>query len=225
MLGDPEVIALLLTEVNGQTCFSQTGSHESREGTLARGRNFYSASRQLDGREMGLCRGSDQLREEGHSAVRVPAPQEGLVPWPPTYAEGVEWARIYAEDPNPDGDGVLKTNARVLNVFNAHWPLTGLDENREPFFCEEAATITREFMNSPVPGVDLRSETADPRRRSQRRRSHPGSEVSMYEPYGSARGFDKLQAAGFTDTFVAAGTNTMKPDRRRRHRHDRQTDR
>ena len=64
------------------------------------------------------------------------------MPWPSSYAEGIEWGRIYAEDPDPDGDGVLKTGARVLNVFNAHWPVSGLDENREPFFCEESATIT-----------------------------------------------------------------------------------
>jgi hypothetical protein len=213
VLGDPEVIALLLTEVNSQACFSQADllavvrrqwpnaviSPAHRDNWIVARWGFVRGTTNYGQRDVPPC---------GFQSVTAAGTP---VSWPSSYAEGVQWGKIYAQDPDPDRDGVLLANPRTIDVFNAHWPLSGTSASGDKFFCTTNASITRDFMNSPATGVDL----------SRAPRILGGDfnaedlvrlrEVSLCEPYGGRAGYDLLRQAGFADTFTAPGASKLTP--------------
>ena len=102
-------------------------------------------------------------------------------------------------------------NPRTLDVFNTHWPLSGVDANGDKFFCTASASISRDFMNAPAVGIDLTSAPrilgGDLNAEDLERLYEP----SLCEPYGGIRGYDVLRAAGFADAFIASGAAAMTP--------------
>ena len=213
VLGDPEVIALLVTEVNAGTCFSQADllavvrrqwpraaiSSAARDNWMVARWGFVQGTTNYARKDIPPC---------GYKSI---AADGTPVKWPTTYAEGIQWGKIYAQDPDPDRDGVLVANPRTLEVFNAHWPLSGTNAAGDKFFCTSSATITRDFMKSPAAGIDL---SAAPRilggdlNAEDLVRTH---EESLCEPYGGRAGFDILRQAGFADAFVAPGASRLTP--------------
>jgi hypothetical protein len=204
-LGDPEVIALLLTEVNGGTCFTQadlmnvvrlvwpkaeiSGAH--RDNWIVARWGFAHGVANYAVADLPPC-GYREQRSDGT-----------LVRWPVSYREGIQWSRIYAEDPGPDEDPMSTARPRTLNVFNAHWPHRGLQSDGTPAFCLTNATITTTFMNVPAPGVTLADQPVvlgGDLNAEDLVRTH---DVDC-EPAGGRAGFDVLRNAGLTDAFSAA---------------------
>ena len=212
VLGDPEVIALLLTEVNGGTCFTQADlmnvvraawpdaaiSRSHRDNWIVARYGFVQGVTSYAHADLAPC-GFKEQRTDGTLAA-----------WPATYREGIQWGRIYVEDPDPDGDGVLLPQARTLNVFNTHWPHRGLRSDGTPFFCLSNATTTRDFMLAPAAGVSLASEPAilgGDLNTEDLVRTH---DVDC-EPIGGRDGFNVLRQAGLADAFTAAGAAALTP--------------
>lgn len=205
VLGDPEVIALLLTEVNEGTCFSQADlmkvvrtmwpnaaiSKSHRDNWIVAKWGFVPGVANYGQRDIPPC-GFKEYTSDGT-----------LVRWPASDTQAIQWGRIYAENPDPDGDGVAAANPRVLNVFNAHWPHRGIDVDGTAFFCTSYATTTRDFMRAPAAGVDLSSE---PRILGGDLNAEDliNTVNSSCEPYGGREGFDILRNAGLTDAYAAA---------------------
>ena len=214
VLGDPEVIALLLTEVNNQTCFSQS---DLMAVVRRQWPNAVISAAHRDNwivARWGFVRGTTNYAQKdvppcGFQSVKADGTP---VSWPASYAEGVQWGKIYAQDPDPDRDGVLLANPRVINVFNAHWPLSGTRADGGKFFCTASAPITRDFMNSPATGIDL---STAPRILGGdlnaedlfREREDP----TICEPYGGIEGYNHFRQAGFADAFKAPGASRLTP--------------
>jgi hypothetical protein len=199
VLGDPEVIALLLTEVNGGTCFSQTDLM-----TVVR-RVWPSAQISPSHRENWI------VARWGFVAGGVNYAARNLPVCPGTSGQGIQWSRIYAQNPDPDSDGIPLSNPRFVNVINAHWAPVGTQPDGTRFFCLDTATVSRDFIQTPAAGVDLRAEP----------RIFGGDfnvedvtrpyEVTVCEPYGGRSAFDVLRSVGFADAFAASGAAVITP--------------
>jgi hypothetical protein len=197
VLGDPEVIALLLTEVNSGTCFTQ-------EALMSLVRTFW----------------PDAAITASYMDNWIVA-RWGFVQGGPNYAKrdfprcnttvlGVQWGKIYAADPDPDGDGVPIANPRTLNLFNTHWPGPTFSTDGTPSFCMATATTTRDFMASPAAGIDLSSQ---PRILGGDLNVEDVVRItdSACEPIGGRAAYDVMRAAGFADAYVAAGAARSTP--------------
>jgi hypothetical protein len=213
VLGDAEVIALLLTEVNGGTCFSQSDlmavvravwpqaviSGEHKDNWIVARWGFVRGGTNYAARDIPPC---------GFLRIVDGKP----VPYTASHNQGIQWGHIYAQDPDPDRDGVPLANPRTVNVFNTHWPLSGTDADGDKFFCTGSAAISRDFMNAPAAGISL---SAAPRILGGDLNAEdvfrPWEDASMCEPYGGIEGYDILRQAGFADAFTAPGISKATP--------------
>lgn len=213
VLGDPEVIALLLTEVNNGTCFSQTDlmavvratwphaviSPAHRDNWVVARWGFVRGGTNYAAREIPAC-GYRWLDANGNP-----------VSYSPSYAEGIQWAHVYAEDPDPDRDGVPLPSPRTVHVFNTHWPLSGVEADGDHFFCSTSPPITLDFMTSPATGVDI---STAPRVLGGDLNAEDLVrlvEVSPCETIGGIEGYNLFRQAGFADAFVAPGASRNTP--------------
>jgi hypothetical protein len=212
VLGDREVIALLLTEVNDGTCFTQANLMSLVRMVWPRAAISRSHRDNWIVARWGFVQGAPNYAQADlpPCALQLRTGDGTLVPWPSSYREGIQWGRIYAEDPDADGDGLLMRHARSLNVFNAHWPHRGLRSDGTPVFCLTNATITRDFMKTPAPGLDLGAEPAilgGDLNTEDLIRTHD----NPCEPVGGREGFDILRDAGLSDAFTANGGESATP--------------
>ena len=214
VLGDPEVIALLLTEVNTQTCFTQSDlmavvravwpqaviSPGHKDNWIVARWGFVRGTTNYAEREIPPC-GYLRIAADGKP-----------VPYTTSHNQGIQWGHIYAQDPDPDRDGVPLANPRTVNVFNTHWPLSGTDADGDKFFCTGSAPITRDFMNAPAAGINLSTAPrilgGDLNAEDLLRQSE---DPSLCEPYGGKEGYDILRQAGFADAFTAPGISKATP--------------
>jgi hypothetical protein len=146
----------------------------------------------------------------------------GFVRGVPNYAErdlpacgspsqGIQWGKIYAGDPDPENDGTVASSTRTLNVFNTHWAMVGTDASGSAYFCLNTATVSRDFMSSPLPGLNLSAEPSIVGGDLNIEDVIRPYQVTTCEPYGGHDAFEILRQAGFNDTFTSPGAARVTP--------------